>query len=231
MRLSRRLRRGLLPLLVFAGPPAPALAADHGWYVDGKGGPSYAALSDIGATQGGNAVSKDSSANVVGAFGMAAGYQWMYRYHVPLRTELEFMNRTEVTYDSSPLFSGGASGALASTAQNITTMARAYWHFPVGSDKWWPYVSGGLGWSHNTFKSHYTPSGAAAAVKTRSAVDDLAWSVGVGATLKLGPNMMNDIGLRYVDLGKADWGMPAARNVDAGRFSATELIFAIRFMF
>lgn len=222
----------LLAAILLSTLPTPAAAGDKdwGWYVSGKGGPSFSSLTGIDATQSGGSVNKNSSSNAIGAFGMAAGYQWMYRYNIPLRTELEFMNRTEVTYDASPLMPSGSTGALASTAQNITTMAKAYWHFPVGSDKWWPFVSAGLGWSRNTFKSTYTAT-AGTPEKVRNVTDSLAWSLGVGATMKLGPNVMNDIEFRYVDEGKADWGMPASRNIDAGRFSAAEVVFAIRFMF
>ena len=226
---------GAAPALAQDPAAAPAkvqLDPDKGWYVSGKGGPSFAQLSGISATNGG-AVNSDHGQNIVGAFGMAAGYEWSYRYHVPLRTELEFMNRTEVTYNSSPLLLGGGSGALASTVQNITTMAKAYWHFPVGSENWWPFLSGGLGWSHNTAKSQFTPS-SGSPLRNTHASDDLAWSVGTGATFKLGPQVMNDVEIRYVDLGKADWGLPGGQNVATkgiGDFSATEVSFAIRVMF
>jgi opacity protein-like surface antigen len=178
-------------------------------------------------------VNGDHSQNIVGAFGMAAGYEWLYRYGLPLRTEFEFMNRTELTYNASPLQLGTSSGALASTVQNITGMAKAYWHFPVGSRMWWPFVSGGLGWSDNTVKSQYTPN-SGTAIRNTHATGDLAWSTGVGATFKLGPQVMNDVEIRYVNLGKADWGLPAAANIAAngiGSLSATEVNFAIRVMF
>ncbi len=212
--------------------PKTQLNPNKGWYISGKGGPSFAQLSGITAT-GGGTVNGDHGQNVIGAFGMAAGYEWSYRYHIPLRTEVEFMNRTEVTYNASPLLLGGGSGALASTVQNVTTMAKGYWHFPVGSENWWPFVSGGLGWSHNTVKSQYTPSGGNS-LRNTHASNDLAWSGGVGATFKLGPQVMNDVEIRYVDLGKADWGLPAGRNIATGGigdFSATEISFAIRVMF
>lgn len=205
---------------------------DKGWYAAGKGGPSVAMLNGVKPTQSGASATEDASTNTVGAFGMAAGYEWMYRTHIPLRTELEFMNRTDATYDASPLLQGRSSGALASTVQNITTMAKAYWYFPVGSAQWWPFVSGGVGWAHNNVKSEYTVGGIN--TKNTHASDDLAWSVGAGATFKLGPDVMNDVELRYVDLGKADWGLPSAQNIQAngtGRFSATELIFDLRYMF
>lgn len=233
-------RPALLPLFL-CGLPAIAFAQDtapprldpaKGWYFSGKGGPSFATLNGAEANSGASAT-EDSAANVVGAFGMAGGYEWTYRYHVPLRTELEFMNRTETTYDSSPMLRSPGSGALASTVQNVTTMARGYWHFPVGSRAWWPFVSAGLGWSHNTVKSQYTPPGGTMSKHTESS-DDLAWSVGAGATFQLGPDVMNDVELRYVDLGKVDWGLPAGQDIHTGspgHFSATEVIFSIRYMF
>lgn len=214
------------------GATRPSLDPSKGWYFSGKGGPSFSQISGI-KSQSGAQVTDDAAANVVGAFGMAGGYEWTYRYKLPLRTEIEFMNRTEVTYDVSPLLQGTASGALASTVQNITTMGKAYWHFPVDSKDWWPFVSGGLGWSRNTVKSQYTPS-SGSATKSSNTTDDLAWSVGAGATFKLGPVVMNDIEFRYVDLGKVDWGLPAGQNITAsgpGAFGATEISFALRAMF
>jgi len=214
--------------------PLSALDSDGGWYVSGKGGPSMARLSGIAAT-GSGTVDNSQASNIVGAFGMAAGYDWSNRaHHLPLRTELEFMNRTEVTYDATPLLAGPSSGALASTVQNITTMGKAYWYFPGTSKTWAPFVSGGLGWSHNNVKSQYTPVGAGSTISNTHASDDLAWSGGVGASFKLGPKVMNDVEIRYVDLGKANWGMPANRNIVAnglGDFAATEISFAIRMIF
>lgn len=234
MRALAAVLLSVLPTLAWAAdaPPKQQVDPSKGWYFSGKGGPSFASVGGVKGSSGASAT-EDSANNVVGAFGMAAGYEWMYSKHIPLRTELEFINRTELTYDASPLLQGGHSGALASTVQNITVMPRAYWHFPVGSDKWWPFVSGGLGWSHNTVKSQYTPTGGTMTKNTHS-TDDLAWSVGAGATFKLGPDVMNDVELRYVDLGKVDWGLPAGQNVEAsglGKFSATEVVFSIRYMF
>ncbi|MBX9633870.1 MAG: outer membrane beta-barrel protein [Magnetospirillum sp.] len=238
---SRSLALALAGLILLAALPAAAqdevksavpLAPKKGWYFSGKGGPSYTALSGVHGSSGAS-VQEEKSANIVGAFGMAAGYEWAYKYRVPLRTELEFINRTEVTYDASPLLLNRPSGSLASTVQNVTTMAKAFYHFPVGSSQWWPFISGGLGWSHNNAKSQYTPSGGTM-TKYQNATDDLAWSVGAGATFKLGPDVMNDIELRYVDLGKVNWGLPAGQSVETsgpGRFGATEMVFSLRYMF
>jgi opacity protein-like surface antigen len=112
-------------------------------------------------------------------------------------------------------------------------MAKGSWHFPVQSTRWWPFVSAGGGWSRNTVKSSYTPPGQAA-VKSQGVSDSLAWTAGVGATFWLGPQVMNDVELRYVDLGSVDWGMDPARNLSAdsfGSLTATELVFSLRYMF
>lgn len=220
-------------LCAIALPSVSRATHISGWYFSGKGGPAFSQLRGIEASSGSRSVGKKSGTNAIGAFGMAAGYEWMYHYDIPLRTELEFINRTEVTYDASPLFDSGSSGALASTAQNVTIMAVAYWHFPVGSDKWWPYISGGLGWAHNTIKGQYTPTGGTM-TKVRASSDNLAWSAGVGASLELGPHMMNDIELRYVNLGSADWGLSSADNIKTSGFdgfSSIDLIFSIRYVF
>jgi len=209
-----------------------AAQSDHGWYLSGKGGPTYSSVSGINT---GNAtpVNDKNASNVIGSFGMAAGYQWMYRYGLPIRTEFEFMNRTEVTYDASPVLLSTPSGALASTAQNITGMAKVYWHFPVNSDRWWPFLSGGVGWSRNTVKSQFTPTGGAPLRVTR-VTNGLAWTAGIGMTFKLGPRVMNDLEFRWVDLGKAKWDVPAGaglRTSGVNGFTAAEISFSLRYMF
>lgn len=215
--------------------PAPLprpMTHELGWYFSGKGGPTFARLNGLRMSNGGS-ISDDHASNIIGAFGAAAGYEWMYRYNLPLRTELEFMNRTEVTYDASPLKLGGPSGALASTVQNVTTMAKLYWHFPVNSPEWWPFVSAGLGWSRNTVKSQYTPT-AGNPQRFTQASDDLAWSIGTGISVKWGNNVVNDIELRQIGLGRTKWGLPEDTEIEAKRgmgFGATEINFAIRMMF
>jgi len=212
--------------------PLVTLDPKMGWYVAGKGGPSLAKITNIQSTNS-YGINDTHAQNMIGAFGMAAGYEWSYRYHIPLRTEFEVMNRTEVTYNASPVLLGVSSGALASTVQNVTGMAKAYWHFPVNSANWWPFISGGLGMSMNTVKSQYTASGGTP-IRNTHASEELAWSGGFGATFKLGPQVMNDVEIRYVDLGKANWGLPSKQNISTngiGDFAATEISFAIRVMF
>lgn len=228
----KRLAAVVAAALGLCAPTAAAAQSGAGWYASGKGGPTYSALSGIGPGGAGRINDKHAS-NGIGSFGMAAGYEWMYGFDLPLRTEFEFMNRTEVTYDATPVLASGPSGALASTAQNVTGMAKFYWHFPVDSDRWWPFVSAGIGWSRNMVKSQYTPTGGAP-ISDRHVTNNLAWTAGIGATFKLGPRVMNDIELRWVDLGKAKWGVPVPGGLQTSAtngFTAAELSFSLRYLF
>lgn len=202
-----------------------------GFYFAGKGGPSFLDTGSI-STSTGAGLRDDSGAGVVGAFGMAGGYTWSNQ-GLPLRTELEFMNRTEVTYDSTPLLRGaGTNYALASTVQNVSLMLRGYWHFRLGDPNVWsPFLSGGVGVSRNAVKGDRTTIGSGAVQHLDNVSYEPAWSLGTGASFYLGNNVVNDIELRYVDLGKADWGIASAPNLKNNSLRGAELIFSLRYNF
>lgn len=215
----------LMPIGVRAEEPA----APHLYYFSGKGGPTYGFVSGIKGENSATNVRDDFAQNVIGSFGVAFGRNWLDR-GLPLRTEIEFMNRTEITYDASPLFKPGTpASSLASTVQDVSLMAKGYWHFETDDPQWSPFVSVGLGVARNTVKGLYTAASGAVQKLDNSSYSP-AWSVGAGVSFYLGNNVVNDIEIRYVDLGEADWGL-APPNVHAGRVGAGEISFAIRFNF
>ena len=214
-------------------PAHAALAQNSGFYLSGKGGPSFLNVSGIHSTTGAGTVNDDSDSNLVGAFGMAGGYTWLQQ-GLPLRTELEFMNRTEVTTDSTPLFTSGATNfALASTVQDVSLMLKAYWYVPMGDGaKWSPYFTFGGGIARNAVKGDLTPiaTGGAPTHFSKSRLDP-AWTIGAGISFYLGNNVVNDVEIHYVDLGSADWGIPGAANISANALRGAEIIFALRYNF
>ena len=217
--------------LVFSAPAWAQATGPQGsgFYVAGKGGPTFAFATDLSGS-GGAGVDDDSAMNLIGAFGLAGGYAWV-KQGLPLRTELELMNRTEVSYNASPVYAGGgAADAIGSDIQNVTLMAKAFWHFDAGSPMWSPFVSAGLGVSRNAVTGRFTPAGGAP-----SDVDethyDVAWSVGTGASFYLGNRVVNDVELRYVNLGASDWSLPAPFTLASDDLHAVELSFAIRINF
>jgi opacity protein-like surface antigen len=214
-----------------AQPPAGNGNQRSGFYFAGKGGPSFLDTGSI-STSTGAALREDSGSNLVGAFGMAGGYTWTAQ-GLPLRTELELMNRTEVTFDSSPLLRGaGTNYALASTVQDISLMLRGYWHFKLGDPKIWsPFLSAGAGVARNTVKGDLTTTGSGAVQHLDKTTYAPAWSLGTGASFYLGNNVVNDIELRYVDLGKAQWGITGAPDLETRSLRGAELIFALRYNF
>jgi opacity protein-like surface antigen len=204
-------------------------AAGSGFYFAGKGGPAFAFASDIESGSG-SALKDDSAFNAIGAFGMGIGYTWA-KQGLPLRTEFEFVNRTEISYNASPLFSSSSSNdAVASDIQNITAMLKGSWHFSSGDGMWSPFVSAGVGLSRNAVTGQYTPAGGAPGDLDEVSYD-LAWSVGVGASFYLGKKIVNDIELSYVDLGSVDWGRPTSTNLKTDSFGGVQLLFSLRYNF
>ena len=140
------------------------------------------------------------------------------------------MNRTEITYDASPVFKPGApASSLASTVQDVSFMAKGYRHFQTDDPQWSPFVSAGLGVARNTVKGLYTPASGSVQKLDNSSYSP-AWSIGTGISFFLGNNVVNDVEIRYVDLGEADWGM-STPNIHAGHVGAAEISFAIRVNF
>jgi opacity protein-like surface antigen len=218
-------------LFCFAAAPghAQTAAEKSGFYFAGKGGPSFLDTGKVSAGSGA-ALTDDSGSNLVGAFGMAAGYTWQ-RQGLPLRTEIELMNRTEVTYDAAPLLRGaGTNYALGSTVQDVSLMLRGFWHFKAGDPAVWsPFVSAGAGVARNVVKGDMTAIGSGAVQHLDKTTYAPAWSIGAGASFYLGNNVVNDIELRYVDLGKADWG--GTPGLETTSLRGAELIFALRYNF
>lgn len=219
----------LLPLAAM-----PAFAGDSqssGFYFAGKGGPSLVETGTVKSSTGAGLVD-DNGRNMVGAFGMAGGYTWLHE-GLPLRTELELMNRTEVTFDGAPLLSGsGTNYTLSSTVQNVSLMLKGYWYFRSGNPAVWsPFISGGLGLSRNAVKGDLTTTGSGAVEHVDKVSYAPAWSIGTGASFYLGNHVVNDIELRYVDLGKADWGIAGGPDLKTKDVRGAELIFALRYNF
>lgn len=218
--------------LAAAGSPARAEqlnATSSGFYFAGKGGPTFGLATDI-ENSAGLALQDDNAINMIGSFGVGLGYTWA-KEGLPLRTEIELINRTEISYNASPLFSGsGANDAVGSDIQNVTALAKGYYHFDSGAPIWSPFISAGLGLSRNAVSGQYTPAGGTPA-DLDEVTYDLAWTVGAGVSLYLGNHFVNDVELSYVDLGDVDWGRPAATNLETGNLSSVQLTFAIRYNF
>jgi len=217
---------------LIAAAPASAeeqSASGSGFYFAGKGGPTLAFATDI-ENGAGRALKDDSATNMIGAFGMGLGYTWA-REGLPLRTEIEFMNRTEVSYNQSPLFAGSAANdAVGSDLQNVTAMAKGYYHFASGDRMWSPFISGGLGLSRNAVSGQHTPAGGTP-LDVDKVTYDLAWTAGAGVSLYLGNHIVNDIEISVVDLGSADWGLPSATNLHTDSLMAAQITFALRYNF
>src|SRR3546814_18312561 len=97
---------------------------------------------------------------MVVACGRVGVYSWLHE-GLPLRTELELMNRTEVTFDGAPLLTGGGTNyALSSTVQNVSLMLKGYWYLRSGNPEVWPpFIYGGICLSRNDVTRDLTTIG------------------------------------------------------------------------
>lgn len=109
--------------------------------------------------------------------GLAAGYDFWYFAGVPVRTEVEYMIRTNSRFETDD------ANVRAEVPQ--TVFANAYWDFR-NSTRFTPYVGGGIG---------------AAFVGSES---NFAWNVGTGIGYDITDDLKATLGYRYVDFGKVE---------------------------
>lgn len=148
-------------------------AADTGTYVAGKflaNIPQGQYLSMDGSNAGG---SYRDDFGVGGAF--AFGYDFLPKYNVPVRTELEYALRTDANFKYND------RNRVAKMPQ--TLLANMYLDFENETD-FTPYVGGGVGISFVGPDTNF------------------AWNVGGGVSYEVTENIEVDLGYRYLSLGQ-----------------------------
>jgi opacity protein-like surface antigen len=149
--------------------------------------------------------SQDSLSNAaIGA--LAFGY----RPIKSLRLELEASQQTKLGFHNNLNLSGGI-GSNDIEINNSAFFMKGYYDFKFHRCVN-PYLTAGLGWSHNEAKGTQTYS-ADSTWNTKwqtTTSDNLAWLVGVGMAWALNERVIFDLGYEYRDLG--EWklaNMPA----------------------
>ncbi len=104
----------------------------------------------------------------------------------------------------------GPHADVRGSVRSVALMANGYYDFPTGAGAITPYVTAGIGLASNTM-SDWTRINADVGRTERTFAggqnSDLAWSVGVGASVdisrQVGRAALLDFGYRYYDLGQA----------------------------
>lgn len=210
--------------------------AQTGIYLEGKLGASFLNADDMqNTTNVANPATvniKDESATVF-AIGASAGYNWMPQFHVPVRTDLEYMYRTALNYAPNPTFTNAAVPSKTDGDLNSQTiMANAYWDI-VTWNGLTPFIGAGLGVAINSTDTDGTVIATGVKKNYDQTRTYFAWSIGAGVSYALDANWSATLGYRYMDLGKAGFGdsNPADAEITSKDVYTHEAMLGIRYQF
>lgn len=144
--------------------------------------------------------SDDNKSLVIGA--VAFGWNLEPSLHVPVRTELEYSVQEAHRFDSTYIFSGGyLKDSLKLNQQSIMWNTYIDWK---NKTKFTPYLGVGIGATRIYAKSTLSREIAEPINfgTTSRSNDNFVWSVGVGTSYAITPNLVADLSYKYIDSGK-----------------------------
>ena len=170
------------------------------------------------------------SQNTVGG-GIFVGYDFYPQFQVPMRTELEYAIRSNMTKTWDQQINGSTASFKGEWGVQ-TLFANAYWDFH-NSTAFTPYVGGGLGLGF--VKTKYTADvdgdGDSGSLTQYDTV--FAWNLGAGCSYAFTENLSADLAYRFVGLGYTDVSKRADDNkVSIGSAPyANEFSLGLRYTF
>ena len=177
------------------------------------------------------AVNKSSEDDTLTALGLAVGYDWGKSFDVPVRTELEYMYRTDFNYSADPTFTNAAVATKVDIDMNVQTLLfNAYLDIDTGTP-FTPYIGAGLGWAFLESKGDVTVLATGAEDSEDNQETNLAWNIGAGVAYAFDENWSADLGYRYLDCGSMEWGDTSQLGLKADEITAHELLLGIRYTF
>lgn len=182
---------------------ADSAAARDGLYVAVRGGITNSNLNDVDANASDEA---DIDFDNVWMMSGAVGYRYSY-----FRAELEYSYRE----DHDETTPSGKSGTEFGS-QNL--MLNGYIDF-LPNYVISPYISGGIGWAKVKMDTFYTTG--STRHTDNNDVNNFAWSLGAGLTVRINKCLNFDGGYRYIDMG----------DIDSANVNAHEWYFGLRYTF
>lgn len=196
-----------------------------------EGGWSW--LRDLNATsRGGGAVGIAGEIdNGDNSFVVGAGFG--FNYIDWLRTELVVNYRGG--YELNGTDTAGVS--VSSDIVSWATMLNGYVNVPIRLLGLQPYVGAGIGWAFNNADTvSFGRPGVGTTTAPGGNDNDLAWQLMAGVGFAFAPNLVLDVGYRYVDLGNfqtdaAVTPLGTAASGIKGDITAHEALVSLRFSF
>jgi opacity protein-like surface antigen len=194
-----------------------------GWYIRGDIGYRF---NKVGSAVGSNSAQPITSSTIDNVFTGGAGVGWKYQW---FRTDLT------IDYGSGAKFLGNApatSSYYSMKIDAVTALANVY--FDLGSwSGFTPYVGAGLGASWVRTADYAVASlGPTVAISTRPTWN-LSWAVMGGVSYQLLPNIVLDMGYRYLAIGDALSGFEPPANLaytSVKKISAQDVRLGVRFL-
>lgn len=190
----------------------PVQASENGVYISAKlmdsiqgTGQSSVDLPPIATTYGFSVDAKNSVGNTF-AGSIAMGYDFYTVHNFPLRVELEYTLRGQISDDwsinSATIPVVGDNASLESKWSADTLFANVYYDF-YNSTKFTPYVGAGLGLAFQ--RVEYSPKIAGLStdiVSLDEAKTTFAWNIGAGCAYAVTDNVSVDFAYRFVSFGE-----------------------------
>jgi opacity protein-like surface antigen len=176
-------------------------------------------------------VNKSSADDTLTALGLAAGFNWKEMSGIPLRTEIEYMYRSDFNYKADPTFTNAGTPTKVDIDMNVQTLLfNAFLDIPTGTAVT-PYVGAGLGWAFLESDGDVTVLATGAPDSQSNSETNLAWQVGGGLAYAINDHWTADLGYRYIDFGGMEWGDTKRLGLKADEITAHEVLLGIRYTF
>jgi opacity protein-like surface antigen len=224
---------GVAAMAVMVGGTASAQEA-KGAYLGLKMGASLMSAEDMTNTSNGTNLAptnKKDEDDAVFAVGAAVGYNWKPRFNAPIRTDLEYMYRTELNYSPNPNFvNAGTPSRSDNDLNSHTVMANLYWDIGTWSNLT-PFIGGGVGMAINQTDTKGTIIATGVSKDYSNTDVEFAWTVGAGLNYAINKNWSMELSYRYIDLGEAVFGSKTDGEITAKDLSSHEILAGLRYQF
>lgn len=210
----------------------PALADLGNAYASGKIGWAWENITNIQNTSllAPDAIPASTSTNAsVLAYGGAVGYRFN-TFYVPIRIEVDYTNRNNLTYSPNPIYVGGTDH-LKSTMQSQDVLGNLIIDIPV-VEMFGFFVGGGAGLGFNRTTNRLYSRGDVFddgdVLDTNTDRNGFAWMATAGLSVLPLHWLAIDLSYRYNGLGAVRWTDTYAE-LTSNNFSAQEVFLSFRF--
>jgi opacity protein-like surface antigen len=201
-------------------PPPPVVSASAGWYLRGDIGYGWGRL-DGSETTAPFANPTSSSLDSTFLGGVGAGYKSSW-----LRTDVTVDYRVPFKYEGT----GATPGDVSARISAASALFNAYFDF----DTWHsltPYVGGGAGASYVRVYDYVSAVTPPFSGDTSHTQWNFTWAVMAGVGYTLAPNLMVDLGYRYIDFGDVRTAEDISGQTTFKNVAAHEVRLGLRWSF